>query len=241
MRFDTSILSESGGRGYNEDRCGFAECEGRYCWVLADGLGGHGSGEKAAMLAVDAILSGFRSDAEISPAKIQTCLAQGHAAVVAGQNGNGTGGQMYTTAVFLMAGPGTACWGHVGDSRLYYFHSGRMVKRTLDHSVPQNLVSAGQLAEREIRFHEDRNRLLRTLGSKQELKASVDQQDGVGNGDAFLLASDGFWEYVLETEMEVELARAATAEGWIAGMKARLRSRAEPDRDNCSAIAVFVE
>jgi serine/threonine protein phosphatase PrpC len=170
-----------------------------------------------------------------------SCLNRGHAAVVAGQNGNGAHSQMYTTAVVLMATDGFACWGHAGDSRLYYFHRGRIVRRTLDHSVPQTLVSAGQLQYREIRLHADRNRLLRTLGSRQELKPAVDQQDGVEPGDAFLMASDGFWEYVLETEMEVELARAASADAWIAGMGRRLASRAPFDRDNSSAIVILVE
>jgi serine/threonine protein phosphatase PrpC len=241
MRFTASILSEPGGRPYNEDRCGYVACGGSHCWVLADGLGGHGSGEVAAALAVEAILSDFQTSAEISTSRMLACLSSGHAAVVAGQNGNGAHSQMYTTAVVLMAAQGFACWGHVGDSRLYYFHRGRVARRTLDHSVPQTLVSAGQLRDREIRLHADRNRLLRTLGSRQELRPAVDQQDGIEPGDAFLMASDGFWEYVLETEMEIELARSASADLWIAGMSLRLAARAPFDRDNSSAIAVLVE
>lgn len=55
-------------------------------------------------------------------------------------------------------------WGHVGDSRLYYFKNGKIVKRTLDHSVPQMLVARGEIDEKEIRHHPDRNRLVRVMG-----------------------------------------------------------------------------
>ncbi|MBL8233683.1 MAG: serine/threonine-protein phosphatase [Bryobacterales bacterium] len=241
MHFDTAILCESGGRGYNEDCCGHQQHDGNSAWVLADGLGGHGSGDIAAQTAVDAVLAHFRTRPEVSIENLLACLVSGHEAVLGKQNGSAATRQMYTTAVVLLASQHTACWGHAGDSRLYFFHGGRIAKRTLDHSVPQTLVSAGQLREREIRFHEDRNRLLRTLGSRQELKPSVDSHGALESGDAFLLVSDGFWEYVFETEMEVELARAASAASWIDGMKLRLRTRAMSDRDNCSAIAVFVE
>ena len=69
-----------------------------------------------------------------------------------------------TTLVLLRIVNGYVQWGHVGDSRLYYFKNGKIVKRTLDHSVPQMLVAAGEIDEKEIRHHPDRNRLVRVMG-----------------------------------------------------------------------------
>jgi len=58
---------------------------------------------------------------------------------------------------------------------------------------------------------------------------------------SFLLCSDGFWEYVTETEMEIEIAKSDTPEKWLNGMERRILTKAEPEHDNYSAIAVFVQ
>jgi serine/threonine protein phosphatase PrpC len=59
-------------------------------------------------------------------------------------------------------------------------------------------------------------------------------------GDAFLLASDGFWEWVEESEMELDLAGARCPGNWLDRMEDRLRARVPADNDNYSAIAVWV-
>ena len=60
------------------------------------------------------------------------------------------------------------------------------------------------------------------------------------SGDAFLLCTDGFWEYVTEGEMEVLLTKSARADDWLAALAARLLARAAPGNDNYTATAVFV-
>ena len=149
--------------------------------------------------------------------------------------------QMRTTAVLLIAAGRRALWAHIGDSRLYHFRGGSVATRTKDHSVPQAMVAAGELRESEIRFHEDRARLFRSLGTDGAFDPTVEQTPvELASDDAFLLASDGFWEHVYEREMEAELAKAAGPAAWLEGMVERLRRRAAPDRDNYSAVAVFV-
>lgn len=48
-----SMFSDSGTRPNNEDNIGMYEDGENYCFVLADGLGGHGKGEVASQIAVD--------------------------------------------------------------------------------------------------------------------------------------------------------------------------------------------
>jgi serine/threonine protein phosphatase PrpC len=55
LPFDTASLSQTGTRANNEDAC----CYREGCWVVADGLGGHGGGEVAARLAVEALLAAW--------------------------------------------------------------------------------------------------------------------------------------------------------------------------------------
>ena len=63
----------------------------------------------------------------------------------------------------------------------------------------------------------------------------------VAAGDAFLLCSAGFWEYVYNEEILAELCKAHTPKEWAEGMLLRHIRRTPPGNDNFSLIAVFVE
>jgi serine/threonine protein phosphatase PrpC len=132
-------------------------------------------------------------------------------------------------------------WAHCGDSRLYWFRDGRLRAQTRDHSVPGSLAAAGEIAPEQIRFHADRSRLRRSLGGKTEAQVTIGSIDHpIQSGDAYLLSSDGFWEWVTEPEMEADLTASAGADDWLQRMQFRLRERASADHDNYSAIAVLV-
>jgi serine/threonine protein phosphatase PrpC len=148
-------------------------------------------------------------------------------------------GNMKTTLVFLTIEDGRARWMHIGDSRLYHFRGGYLQSQTMDHSVSQMAVLMGEITPREIRFHEDRNRVLRALGgdnARPEISRTVML---TGGEDVFLLCTDGFWEYVYEEEMEQLLCASSTPQQWLDRMEALVRSRAGKDNDNFTAAAVF--
>lgn len=241
LTFDTAILSNRGGREINQDEARHSLSTGGGCWVLCDGLGGHGGGETAARIGATTILQCFDLYAECSESALRTYLESARRALFAERAQNHYLAAMNATVVLLVASGGRALWGHAGDSRLYWFRNGRLQKQTRDHSVPQSLADAGKIAPKQIRFHEDRNKVLRTLAGGESLEADISGEAiHLESGDSFLMASDGLWELVNETEMEVELARSATAEAWLKGLETRLRARAFSGHDNYSAIAVRV-
>ena len=151
---------------------------------------------------------------------------------------------MRTTLCSLMLSEHDAAAAFVGDSRIYQFRKGRFLAHTYDHSVAQRLVQIGEIQQEEVRRHEDRNFLLRCLGMpwetpQLELWAQLSPPE---EGDAFLLCSDGLWEWIDEAHMEQDLATATTPKAWIDAMCARLPAQSEPGAlDNYSAIAVFVQ
>ena len=63
----------------------------------------------------------------------------------------------------------------------------------------------------------------------------------VSAGDAYLLCSDGFWEYVLEKDMEKALKNADTPQQWLDDMLKKLRKRSPENCDNRSAVCVMVK
>lgn len=240
MPFVTAVLTNSGGRSINQDSTEFSVTESMACWVLADGLGGHGGGEHASQIATKTVIEAFNANPSCTPAALLAYLQHANDAVVQKQADDASLSGMRTTIVVVASDSQTASWAHVGDSRLYYFKQGILHARTQDHSVPQAMVNAGQLQSKEIRFHEDRNRLLRSIGGKEELRATIEEQPmKITPGDAFLLASDGFWEYVTETAMEVDLAKSAAPADWLRFLHLRLRDAAPPEQDNYTALAIF--
>ncbi len=241
MKFQTEALSNSGGREENQDSFGYLILDNSACWTIADGLGGHGGGAVASKLAVEAILESFRCSPACTPEALRHYLNSANDTICARQNREANLSMMRTTAVVLLSDFCSALWGHLGDSRLYYIKNGTIQSQTRDHSVPQAMCNAGEITSAEIRFHEDRNRLLRAMGSRENFVPTIEQRARLLEaGDTFLLCTDGFWEYVTEEEMETDLARAKNLGVWLERMEARIHRQATGGYDNYSALAVFV-
>ena len=124
-----------------------------YCFALADGLGGHGKGEVASRIAVEQAVAAFAEAGKASEEVIRTAFGNAQDAILAEQRADRTASDMKTTFVYLLVGEEEIRWAHIGDSRLYRFERGKLAERTLDHSVPQMLVAAGEIKEKQIRHH----------------------------------------------------------------------------------------
>lgn len=238
-----SMMCEIGSRSNNEDNVGMLQTEEEYCFVLADGLGGHGKGEVASSLAVETAVTVFAGQGGISEACMSEMFAQAQEAILRRQKEDRTAADMKTTLVILTTDGKTARWGHVGDSRLYHFYKNKVAERTADHSVPQLLVMTGEIKEKQIRRHPDRNRLLRVMGASDEMPRFEVSEPVLlrAREDAFLLCSDGFWELIEEKKMEACLKKAGSPEEWLSMMKdIVLKNGAGTDMDNFSAIAVWI-
>ena len=242
MNYQTATLNQRGGRDYNEDSCDHVELKDHLnCWIVADGLGGHGGGDVASKLTVEAILDTIVENPFLATETLNLLFSKAQESVIETQKRLLNLAHMQTTAVVLIAHNDQALWGHIGDTRLYYFHAGSLQKQTSDHSVPQLLANAGEIDDSEIRCHEDRNILLRSIGSKEVIKPYLEQSPTtLHSGDAFLLCTDGFWEYVFEDEMVEDLKHVTSAQEWLNAMEQRLLVRAPEGNDNFSAIAITI-
>lgn len=236
MKITASIRSQTGGRDYNDDTA-LVRQEDECAWVyVGDGLGAYAGGRQASQRAGETLMALTGQGSQLGREALEKAVAAADEAVK--QLQQQTGGNMKTTLVFLAVEKGRAQWVHVGDSRLYHFRKGRILSQTTDHSVSQMAVFMGEITPREIRFHEDRNRVLRALGGGNT-KPDIASVTEVEEGDAFLLCTDGFWEYVYEEEMEQTLRNARDPEAWLEEMEQLLSSRTPSDNDNYTAAAVF--
>lgn len=236
MKISTAFLSEIGGREKNEDTVCIRQKEEQVCVFVGDGLGGYDGGKIASLAAAEAVMKHWESHGLMTEAHMQAAAAAADETVKCKQER--TQGEMKTTLVVLHVEGAQARWMHVGDSRLYYFQNGRLEKQTLDHSVSQIAVLMGEIPQEGIRFHADRNRVLRALGSGNA-KPDISPLMELKEDAAFLLCTDGFWEYVYEQEMEETLQKAEKPADWLEKMRGILEKRIPEGNDNFSAAAVF--
>jgi len=236
--------SFAGGRDYNEDFAAVERADGAWCLVLSDGAGGHADGALAARTAVEKICQGFRARPPADAADLAELLLDAHEAVLAAQrSARGRAQAMHATIVVLAIDTrrDRALWGHVGDSRLYLLRRGRVVAMTRDDSVVQWMVDSGYLDAEAARSHPRKNRLLAALGADVELKPTVRAEPlALESGDAFLLCTDGWWDAVASAEIEAQLRRARSVEGWIDAMAGIVAANAQTDHDNYSAIGCWI-
>lgn len=235
------IITNPGGREINEDFVGLKVKGEGACFVLADGLGGHGKGEVASELVVKTALTEYERNGESShffEETFERCQKE----LMKEQERQNSKDAMKTTMVMCRVTEKSVSWGHIGDSRLYLFRGGHLKCRTLDHSVPQMLVYAGDIKEKDIRFHPDRNRLLKVMGTEWS-KPDYEVADTIKRlrRQAILMCTDGFWEYITEKQMINCLKKAKTVQEWADIMtKIVQEADSNTERDNFSAICVWL-
>ncbi len=235
------VFSDKGDRSINEDSVEVGRRNDDYCFILADGLGGHGSGDLASASVVKTIKDYFQANGSVTDECLTECIKLAQQRLMEAQKRLDKDSEMKTTVVVLMLNEEKAIWAHIGDSRLYYIKKKKDWKRTLDHSVPQMLVTMGEIREDQIRGHADRNRLVRVLGVEwDDDTVDVSGRETMEEKDAMLLCSDGFWELIDEKTMVKALKHSNDPEEWVSRMVEVVREHGVgKDMDNFSAIAVM--
>lgn len=182
-------------------------------FIVADGMGGHASGEVASDIAVhefrntvDAnreVIERFaKGDATVRPQDILTVLEQAvqaacHAIYSKGQAEPDKRGMGTTTSALLIAGD-RGFIAHVGDSRIYLVRRGQVVQLTEDHSLVNELVRRGKIAKDGIEnspYKAYKNAVTRAVGVYEQVQGDTIDFE-ILPGDQFLLCSDGLHAYL---------------------------------------------
>ena len=178
----------------NEDS-GYADAQ---LLVVADGMGGHAAGEIASAAVVAAVCA-EPNDRPIDADSFNTWIR--HKVEVANQRigdlvvADPERRGMGTTFTLVAAIGDRIHVGHIGDSRAYRLHEGRLEQLTKDHTYVQMLVDTGRLEPELAATHPRRNLLMRTIDGIHE--SPVDLLDlEACIGDRFLLCSDGLTNVV---------------------------------------------
>lgn len=220
MRIEVSGQTHVGmKRNHNEDNLLLLPEERLF--VVADGMGGHSSGEVASQIAVEEMGEFFRmtgQDHEATwPYKMDKSrnydenrlavgikLANSRIFQKAGTERKYEGMGTTIVSVFF-ANDDEVVVGHVGDSRVYYFRDGTLKQITEDHSLLNDYLKAKKLTPEEIEAFPHKNVIVRALGMKDNVLVDVNRVQPKP-GDIFLLCSDGLSGMVNDAQMQ-ELLR----------------------------------
>ncbi|MBL8601264.1 MAG: Stp1/IreP family PP2C-type Ser/Thr phosphatase [Myxococcales bacterium] len=190
-------------RTHNEDN--FSIIAEENLTIVADGMGGHASGEVASKMAVDALREFFEATAKDPDAtwpykmdkqrsyeenRLVTGVKLANLRIFEAAQREPRFRGMGTTIVVCLAVREGMIVGHVGDSRIYRIRKGAIEQLTEDHSLLNDYLKMRKLTEEEIANFPHKNVIVRALGMKEIVK--VDSKlDMPQTGDIYLMCSDG--------------------------------------------------
>ena len=170
--------------------------------IVADGMGGHSAGEVASEMAVDLISQYFYSDEENpGPEALRNAIESANMEIYSSSMIDEAYSGMGTTVVALVIQNCIGYVAHVGDSRLYRLRDQNMERLTIDHSQVMEMVKLGIISLEDAQHHEDKNVILRAVGTQSFVEVEVSEPFAIEPGDEFLLCSDGLCDMANDDEI----------------------------------------
>jgi serine/threonine protein phosphatase PrpC len=235
-------------RNHNEDN--FAIFADFGLFLVADGMGGHASGEVASKMAVDALHEFFSQTAEDPertwPYKMDRSKGYEENRLITGiklanlriyetaQRDSKKRGMGTTFAGVFTANDGIYV-AHVGDSRVYRHRDGKLEMLTDDHSLLNDYIKMKRLTEEEIANFPHKNVIVRALGMKDTVKVDTRFEVPALN-DTYLLCSDGLSGPVTDDEMNGILNAHKDLKDASAKLIERANEHGGPDNVTCVLV-----
>jgi protein phosphatase len=226
--------------------------------LLADGMGGYEAGEVAAAMAITemrkyllgqpmfAALTGREPpadnvfDVDACKQALQAALRHANKEIYTfGRTpGKGRRGMGCTSeAVYLDAH--NVVVGHVGDSRTYHLHNGRLIQLTRDQTLVNRLVELNQLTPEEAENHPRKNELQQAIGGQPDVSPGL-YHGRLSRGDWVLVCSDGLTNHIPTADLEKMLAREAAGSAEEAARRLLNLVNLRGATDNATIVVVRV-
>lgn len=182
-------------------------------YIVADGMGGHKAGDKASSYAVNRFVELARKETKELPFLVmERLLNEVNEEVYTLSCKEEQYSGMGTTFVAATVVDGTAYIMNIGDSRLYYFDE-KIHQVTMDRSLVEELVRAGELDRAESRNHPQKNIITKAVGVAEDVQPDFFIVDMKENS-RILLCSDGLSNMVDDEKLEEILSGKEQRKNW---------------------------
>lgn len=193
--FQTFHMSEEGQKLSNRDYFGYVEMDDFACYVLADSLDEEPS-INSARLVVDSIIRDFTEAPTMGRGSLGRYMRRAHGELLRQKGGM----HLKVAVVVAVTDYRKLRYCHVGNSRLYLIRNARILERTKDQSLTQNLVEQDRVVLDEAARHEQRNNLYSFLGERGKPEIQISRKRKLEPGDLFIQLTRGVWEQCEEQE-----------------------------------------
>ena len=208
---------------------------------VIDGVGGYSGGEVAAAIARDTIIQQLdNTKGDITPA-LKEALIIANSKILIESQSSASHKSMACVLTLAVADleNNQFHYAHIGDTRMYLFRDGSLVKITQDHSFVGFLEDSGRLQESEAMRHPKRNEIDKALGFKADISATDYIETGQSPflpGDMLLLCSDGLTDLVDKAAITRILSRHDSLE--IIGLELIDEANNNGGKDNITVALV---
>ncbi len=193
--FQTFHMSEEGQKLSNRDYFGYVEMDDFACYVLADSLDEEPS-INSARLVVDSIIRDFTEAPTMGRGPLGRYMRRAHGELLRQKGGM----HLKVAVVVAVTDYRKLRYCHVGNSRLYLIRNARILERTRDQSLTQNLVEQDRVVLDQAARHEQRNNLYSFLGERGKPEIQISRKRKLEPGDLFIQLTRGVWEQCEEQE-----------------------------------------
>ena len=214
---ETFYLTDTGKvREHNEDNVIILNNDkGEYLLAVADGMGGHKSGEVASAIVINHLTEEFSNldsigDKDSAVEFLRNIVTEMNQKIFEYTKENPDSKGMGTTFVCAIKTNDYLLYGNIGDSSGFVIKNHKIHKVTKDHTLVNLLVSTGELTPEEAKYHPRKNVLMRALGANNPI--DIDIFDVDVKNDGILLCSDGLTNMITEEQIERVLNEEATAQ-----------------------------
>ena len=181
---------------------------------MADGMGGHKSGEVASKMAVDIFNKAFCNEENMQLSigdRLLSALKEANTAVYTASKEKISLSHMGTTFNACYVEGEKAFIVNVGDSRAYHIRNDQVIQVTQDHSMVQELVMKQIITPEEAKNHPQKNIITRAIGIDPEVLGDFYVRD-IASGDYILLCTDGLTSHVNVEELGLMFDPTCTLE-----------------------------
>ncbi|MGX1933249.1 PP2C family protein-serine/threonine phosphatase [Microbacterium resistens] len=205
-------------------------------FLVADGMGGHQAGDVASAAVID-VFRPLAGRAVLTVDDVGFAVARARSAVeaIAGDGASRAGTTLSGVAITAVDGVGYWLAVNIGDSRTYRLAEGRLEQISVDHSVVQELIDAGELLSADAQRDRRRNIITRALGAGSDGEADYWMIPAEA-GDRLLVCSDGLSSEVPDALIHDVLRRSEDAQAAADRLIALALERG--GRDNVTAIVI---
>lgn len=242
LQIEYADISLLGAREENQDKATAAVDEHTALLLVADGMGGHAEGARAADITQKVLLDAFSHTPHplFDPLGfLHLALGRAHEEIVRIGTHLPLEHRPRATCAVCIVQQQSAWWAHVGDSRIYHLRRGGIVQRTRDHSHVELLLREGLITADQVQSHPMRNFVECCLGGDPILPdMSLTPRRPLQSGDVLLVCTDGMWGSLKDEEIATALAGETNVRAALAALGKRAISRGGAGSDNTSAAAL---